>query len=1060
MSRTRATQLALVNWRGVFYEGYELSETVTALEGANGAGKTTVLIAAFIALLPDMSHLRFTNVGESAGSAGDRGIWGRLGKTGRPSYTVLDLVLANGERLLAGVHLERRTEPAVEPTPFLIFDFPPGDDLQELLLLRGNHDEAVPELAELREHAARFGARLHQCPTAKAYFAELFDRGVTPLRLDGDAERAKLSEMLRTSMTGGMSRVLTNGLRAFLLKEERGLADTLRRMRSNIDACRRTRAEVDGAHALESEISRVYEAGQEMFSAAVHATEQAAQEATKRIAEAEEKVRNANGAVTAARTELESTRGDHALAQRELRSSRETLERARDRLRALDSAHRLHERVERVKSEVEALRRAKGWRSDLSCPRHLDALRHHLSERRDAARDEATRHRDTCRKFKEERERLERAQGALSPGIAGVAHALGAKPVAARFEDIAIEDAGTQQARLGPLVNAIVVDDPQGAARAATGIKDRPETLWLASEAAIAEAESAAATPRDGSSDTVLVAHGPHVWRVTDVPERPVLGRPARQSKLDALERDCEGASREAASADERRRKVEAELRALEDLRLKLAEIDRDRQELATLGIEDASETALEAARARLSEREAAHHGADARSRALDNALGGLEERLRRGTENRDRATQELTDHRALGEPARRRWERLRSDADSDGLLAHALAPDTVQRAAGRGSGNLYSEALRWAHSLHDRLSEAEPESEITRDIDRLCRLDDRSGDDYLRAWREVRAWLHRRVPAQIAQMDDPLEALTRLRGHLADLRTRLATQERELQGNSADVANAIGTQTRQARREIERLNKSLEKVRFGSIAGVRLQLQRVAEMEKVLEALRAGEDQGTLFAPDLPFEEAMNELLLNFAGRRAQGHRLLDYREYVDPRIQVRRNTASAWEIANPTRISTGESIGIGAALMMVVLTAWERSESLRRAQSAHSTLRVLLLDEANRLDRENLAVLFDLCRALDLQLLIAAPEVAQAQGNTTYRLVRLTDDEGEELVRRDRQTHRRRTGRLMWDSDENRLAMVELFHAARLRRRESQHLAWEWLSQLPWTRGDRATR
>ena len=261
----------------MFYEHYELSNTVTALEGANGAGKTTVLIAAFIALLPDLNHLRFTTV--TAGSGGDRGIWGRLGEAGRPAYTVLDFTLANGERFLAGVRLERRSEPSVELTPFFITDFPHGEELQDLLLLRDNDFEAVPEIEELQVQAAGYGSTLHACATAKEYFNALFERGVSPLRLDRDGERQKLSEMLRTSMTGGMSEVLTNRLRAFLLKEEGGLADILRRMRLNIDACRRTRAEVDDARKLESEISRVYEAGQKMFNAAVHATEQAAQEA-------------------------------------------------------------------------------------------------------------------------------------------------------------------------------------------------------------------------------------------------------------------------------------------------------------------------------------------------------------------------------------------------------------------------------------------------------------------------------------------------------------------------------------------------------------------------------------------------------------------------------------------------------------------------------------------------------------------------------------------------------------------------------------------------------------
>ncbi len=111
MKRTRAAAIALVNWRGVFYERYLLDPHVTALEGANGAGKTTVLIAACVVLLPDMSHLRFTSVSEHGGTGGDRGLWGRLGEPGRPSYAVLDLRLPTGERFLAGVHLERRGEP-------------------------------------------------------------------------------------------------------------------------------------------------------------------------------------------------------------------------------------------------------------------------------------------------------------------------------------------------------------------------------------------------------------------------------------------------------------------------------------------------------------------------------------------------------------------------------------------------------------------------------------------------------------------------------------------------------------------------------------------------------------------------------------------------------------------------------------------------------------------------------------------------------------------------------------------------------------------------------------
>ena len=304
MSRTRAQALVLVNWKGVFYERYLIDRHVTALEGANGAGKTTVMIAAYVVLLPDMSRLRFTNLGETGATGGDKGIWGRLGEAGRPAYSAIDFALAPDYRLIAGVHLERKGEPSVEPTPFIISGLDADVRLQDVLLLSQGDHEVVPELNELRENAARLGGRMQVFGTARDYFAALFDHGVTPLRLGTDEERNKLNEMLRTSMTGGISRALTSELRSFLLKEESGLADTLQRMKANLDACRRTRTEVQESQRLEREISGVFEAGQTMFAAAFLATRERADELRRRLADAEEAQRKAQHRLAEAEDQL------------------------------------------------------------------------------------------------------------------------------------------------------------------------------------------------------------------------------------------------------------------------------------------------------------------------------------------------------------------------------------------------------------------------------------------------------------------------------------------------------------------------------------------------------------------------------------------------------------------------------------------------------------------------------------------------------------------------------------------------------------------------------------
>ena len=999
MKRARAAQLILVNWNGVFYERYELNESVTALEGANGAGKTTVLIAAFIALLPDMKHLRFTNVGEHPGSAGERGIWGRLGETGRPSYAVLDIELASGERLVAGVHLERRSEPTIEPSPFLITDLPHETGLQDLLLVRGTEVEAVPEIEELRGQAARHGARLHRCATAREYFAELFERGVTPLRLEGDAERAKLAEMLRTSMTGGMSRVLTTGLREFLLKEERGLADTLRRMRSNMEACRRTRGEVNESRQLEQEISGVFEAGQEMFNAAVHATKEAAEEAARRTAQAEERLCIAAHEVTSCEATLKTSTHEHERATTRLRELDQVLEREQKSVSRLESAWSLKHNIERMEAELETELATKSWKRALGSREDIDALRKDLMDQRDQARDETRRWEKESRERQAERKQLLASGRAVSAEVAAISREVGGELLASRFEEISVVEAGVQEAKLGPLADAIVVDDPGEAATRVLDAANMPDSVWLVGPDAVRGAETQGEAVARVSATKVVVQSSEDVWRVTRVPDRPVLGRQARERQVVELEREAASATQKAEHHRHRQQELDGELRSVDELLSKVNRIEEERARLAGLGIPEVDQNAITNARGQLTERERERGAADRSSRELERRLGTLATKLEHAKENLAKAEEALRLDRAVSEPANRRWEALRVEASD--LLAPATTAATVERLEGRGSVNLNRDALSWANKLQERLAHAGDGPDVAETVSKLCAQEDRSGEDYLRTWREVRDWLHRRLPAQIAQMDDPLEALARLRNHLADLEMNLKKQERDLQGDSAGMANAIGTHTRQARSTIARLNDDLKEVRFGSIEGVRLQIRAVPEMSKILDALRQGEAQGALFRADMPLEEALDELFKRHGGRRTQGHKLLDYREYIDPRVEVRRKADAGWELANPSRISTGESIGIGAALMMVVLTAWERDASLFRARRAHGTLRLLLLDEANRLDRTNLGVLFDLCQSLDLQLLVAAPEVAQAEGNTTYRLTRGEDENGREEVR-----------------------------------------------------------
>ena len=115
---------------------------------------------------------------------------------------------------------------------------------------------------------------------------------------------------------------------------------------------------------------------------------------------------------------------------------------------------------------------------------------------------------------------------------------------------------------------------------------------------------------------------------------------------------------------------------------------------------------------------------------------------------------------------------------------------------------------------------------------------------------------------------------------------------------------------------------------------------------------------------------------------------------------VEIQRLAMDRWTKATSSVLSTGESIGVGAAVLMVILDAWEHQAELLRGKREGGSLRFLFLDEAARLSPRSLDTLGELCERMDMQLLVAAPAADRARRGTAYRLVRLMGEGGEEQV------------------------------------------------------------
>ncbi|MCB9536808.1 MAG: hypothetical protein H6704_11200 [Myxococcales bacterium] len=123
-------------------------------------------------------------------------------------------------------------------------------------------------------------------------------------------------------------------------------------------------------------------------------------------------------------------------------------------------------------------------------------------------------------------EALDELGRGLAPALQQAAEAVGGTPLVARFEAVDVEDAGLVEARLGPLVEAVVVDDAWAAAE--TWPEDAPDHVWLIeTHDARRRVDEAGGTPEEEGVAGVLARYG-DAWRLTRPPELPVVGRAAR----------------------------------------------------------------------------------------------------------------------------------------------------------------------------------------------------------------------------------------------------------------------------------------------------------------------------------------------------------------------------------------------------------------------------------------------------------------------------------------------------------------------------------------------------
>lgn len=257
---------------------------------------------------------------------------------------------------------------------------------------------------------------------------------------------------------------------------------------------------------------------------------------------------------------------------------------------------------------------------------------------------------------------------------------------------------------------------------------------------------------------------------------------------------------------------------------------------------------------------------------------------------------------------------------------------------------------------------------------------------------------LRERIRQDIIRTDDPVEAIEEMEVELARLTEELTQREHRLAISSDSVASIIKKTIQREQNRIRMLNQGLSNIAFGQVKGVRLNVKIRESHEVLLKGLASQQQQHKdLFETTRhTFSEAMAKLFqrvnphIDMGQRSPQvlGEELLDYRNYLELSVEVCRGS-DGWLQAESGALSTGEAIGTGQSILLMVVQSWEE-ESRRLRSKDIVPCRLLFLDEAARLDAKSISTLFELCDRLDMQLLIAAPENISPEKGTTYKLVR----------------------------------------------------------------------
>ena len=996
----RIEQIAYIGWLGIDYEAITLDKgAFTGLIGPSGAGKSTLTMCLAYAQLPDRRVLDISPISDlqDPHNAGKDSLLGRISPNYGYAYVMLDILTRHGKRLIAGIHAQGE-DGRGNLTRFYIDNYPEGAPLQDAFRVSEGDTQHYPDLPDLKRSLAARGYDLHICRQVQDYGQVLYEAGVLPTNLADFSDRSLYSKLIEATYRGGISADVASKLKDYLLPEDRKVPEMVSKIQgctSQVFSTRRTLGDADRQLNL---LQATYGTGKEIVLHALRheidmqsIVELEIERLEREVTADRETLSNKTQEIQLLAGDIQTTEETIKTLQQSTQTELRTEEGLMDvRGTAVQTKKTAHDAA---KGQLNQFKKGeKAWKAAAGI--HADRDPTWLSDWLD--KEIENRGNDIARKGLEI-EGLQANRAALVVGTVNTKTATLAKSVGGQTLEEVFDESGDQQAialemGLCGLVDGVVGVTPDVLVNLESS-QELPDIFWLG------ERPPGEAPVRTVGQWNVSAGAGGYI--VSSKRRHPVFGRQARENRISDIDRNIK-----ALLEKQKTHRIEKEG---EDgkggLKGRLSSLQMNHEAIAfyienrgnAIAIEQNAETAKKAYddAVRL-HGESQFKVEDLRNKLLKVAEPHQEKLKELNTKksNAERILDEIS-KRLPGkqDSLKENQGHLQKQRDSMALMIETLGQQGepfLSDARGMESTlpDIYNvEQTRRIINLRTSL-EGEPPARL--ELIQAASPTDTSS--CIRLWPMLLEILRDRIVLDLADMDGA-DLLSEMRKRRNNLNDQLGLQENEVRIQARSLHSAIQSSVSSQRNRIRALSKLGEDIHFGNIVGIRIVVDTRQEMLSMLEGFA---DQMSLFQDNTkPVDQSLREFFAAASEKyKFTGEELLDYRNYMDLRIEARRKNKE-WETASS--LSGGESIGGGLAIALML----SRSMASRGEIKPEHITPLFVIDELHRLDPKGQGMIVDFAKREGFQVYVTAQALKPNFECTLYTLERIYDPEERLIIR-----------------------------------------------------------